>query len=77
MTGAKIIRFPIERTTETPINKRRLSRILGRSTRWIELRTREGMPASFDASGYRKYRLSEVNAWLEENGYVRVPGSVA
>lgn len=42
-----------------------------RSTRWVEMRVAEGMPAHFDGNR-RTFRLSEVMSWLagRENGAV-------
>jgi hypothetical protein len=37
--------------------------------RWIEYRMKEGMP-SWKIAGKIKFRLSEVETWLIENGYM-------
>ena len=57
-----VVRFP--RSYERPLSKRELGRVLGRSTRWIELRQREGLPAYWLGSR-RRYLLSEVLQWLD------------
>jgi hypothetical protein len=51
---------------EQLVTKRRLAEHLGRSTRWVELRVREGMPSEPPTTRYpqRRFRLSEVEAWL-------------
>ena len=48
------------------VTKRQLADHLGRSTRWIELRVREGMPSEPPTTRYphRRFKLSEVEAWL-------------
>ena len=48
------------------VTKRQLAEHLGRSTRWVELRVREGMPSEPPTTRFpqRRFRLSEVEAWL-------------
>jgi phage terminase Nu1 subunit (DNA packaging protein) len=48
------------------LTKRQPAAHLGRSTRWLELRTREGMPVleGTDRYGRRRYDLAAVEAWL-------------
>lgn len=48
------------------VTKRQIADHLGRSTRWVELRVREGMPSEAPTARYpqRRFRLSEVEAWL-------------
>lgn len=50
------------------LTKQQLARHLGRSTRWVELRVREGMPSEHPTKRYpqRRFRLSEVETWLAE-----------
>jgi hypothetical protein len=55
-----LLHFPVK--PRATLSKRQLARFLGRSTRWIELRTAEGWPASRDRNGERRYVLAE---WLE------------
>lgn len=52
--------------TEHLVTKRQLAQHLGRSTRWVELRVREGMPSEPPTTRFphRRFRLSEVEAWL-------------
>ena len=48
------------------VTKRQLAQYLGRSTRWVEMRVREGMPSESPTTRYpqRRFRLSDVEAWL-------------
>jgi predicted DNA-binding transcriptional regulator AlpA len=63
VTSAQIIAFPRGGSTEPWISKRALAQHYGRSTRWIELRMREGLPSRM-LGGRRAFRLSEVEAWM-------------
>jgi hypothetical protein len=56
------------------VTKRQLAEHLGRSTRWVELRVREGMPSEPPTTRFpqRRFRLSEVEAWLAA-GKVKPP----
>ena len=60
----KVIAFPVRQ--ELLLTKQQLARHLNRSTRWIELRVREGMPVeeATDRYGRRRYRLGAVEEWL-------------
>jgi hypothetical protein len=51
---------------EQLLTKRQLAEHLGRSTRWVELRVRQGMPSEAPTTRFphRRFRLSEVEAWL-------------
>lgn len=51
---------------EQLVTQRQLARHLSRSTRWVELRVREGMPSEPPTTRYpqRRFRMSEVEAWL-------------
>jgi len=51
---------------EQLLTKRQVAEYLGRSTRWVELRVREGMPSEPPTTRFprRRFRLSEVEAWL-------------
>jgi hypothetical protein len=51
---------------ERLVTKRQLAEHLSRSTRWVELRVREGLPSEPPTTRYpqRRFRLSEVEAWL-------------
>lgn len=49
------------------MSKRQVAGYFGYSTRWVELRVREGMPSQM-IGGHRKFRLSECEVWLMEKG---------
>lgn len=51
---------------EQLVTKRQVAEYLGRSTRWVELRVREGMPSEPPTTRFprRRFRLSEVETWL-------------
>jgi hypothetical protein len=55
------------------LDKRALAAHLGCSERWIEYRAREGMP-SWLIAGRRKFKPSDVEAWLIENGHMERVG---
>jgi hypothetical protein len=57
------------------LTKQQLADHLGRSTRWIELRVREGMPSepSTRRFPHRRFRLAEVEVWLGQ-GHRKTPG---
>jgi len=46
------------------LSKQQVAGHYGRSTRWIELRMREGLPSRM-LGGRRAFRLSIVDAWME------------
>lgn len=51
---------------EVCVSKPRLAAQLGRSTRWVELRMKEGMPVHHrDARGWPFFDPAQVAAWLE------------
>lgn len=62
--GARVVVLPTARRDREPwLSKRQVAAHFGRTTRWIELRMREGLPSRM-IGGRRGYRLSEVEAWL-------------
>lgn len=61
-----VIPFPRRTDWEPELTKRQLSERLGFSTRWVELRVREGMPCSSIKGNQRRFLLSEVEAWLAD-----------
>jgi len=63
MSGV-VIPFPARTAWEPELSKRQLAEVLGYSTRWVELRVREGMPSRMVGS-QRRFRLSDVESWLE------------
>lgn len=62
--GASVIAFPASTVREPWLSKRQIADYFGRSTRWVELRVREGLPSKM-IGGRRGFRLSEVEAWLD------------
>jgi excisionase family DNA binding protein len=62
--SATIYPFP-QRGWEPWLTKKQLAAYVGFSTRWVELRVREGMPSTI-IGGRRRFHVSEVEAWLKE-----------
>lgn len=72
LVAATVIRFP--KRFEGLLTKRQLSRIIGRSTRWIELCMRDAdLPYVRDRRGWALFDLDEVNRWLADYRAGRVP----
>ena len=63
MSGA-VVQFP--RRPNHLLTKKQLAAELGRSTRWIELRMREGLPSAPRRSPteHTRFELDVVTAWL-------------
>ena len=57
---------PIRPQTAPMVSKKALAAHLGRSTRWVELRTAEGMPSIPPSKRFstRRYNLTLVETWL-------------
>jgi predicted DNA-binding transcriptional regulator AlpA len=52
-------------TSQEPyLCKKQIAAHLGYSTRWVELKMREGLPSKM-IGGQRRYRLSEVERWID------------
>jgi hypothetical protein len=51
------------------VSKQQLAAHLGRSTRWVELRVREGMPSEPPTKRFphRRFRVADVEAWLSDS----------
>lgn len=67
--SAQVIQLGAERARRRPgtepwVNKKDLADHLKYSTRWIELRLRDGMPSS-KWGGERRFKISQVEHWLE------------
>lgn len=60
-----LIAFPSRRAHDPWVTKRQLAAYLGYSTRWIELRARDGLPSRMMGSR-RRYRISEVERWMTQ-----------
>lgn len=61
---AKIIEFPHRAGFERNLTAGELAQVLGMSERWIAYRVKEGMP-SYRYGRARRFRLSEVQAWVQ------------
>lgn len=59
----EVVRFPRRPGSEPWVSKRQVAEHFGFSTRWVELRVREGMP-SRAIGGRRRFLLSECEEWL-------------
>jgi predicted DNA-binding transcriptional regulator AlpA len=64
IVGATVVPFRRVAVHEPWLSKRQIADYLGRSTRWVELRVREGLPSKM-IGGRRGFRLSEVEAWID------------
>jgi hypothetical protein len=62
--GGSVVVFPRAAIREPWLSKRQIADYFGRSTRWVELRVREGLPSKM-IGGRRGFRLSEVEAWID------------
>jgi hypothetical protein len=62
--NARVYQLPAARPVL--LTKKHLAAHLGRSTRWVELQVRRGLPveAATDRFGGRRYDLAKVEAWL-------------
>ena len=66
MTGDLLL-FPACHAAGRLLTKRQLATELGRSTRWVELRMREGMPVAprGSAQEHTRFDLTAVRAWMD------------
>jgi hypothetical protein len=60
-----VIPFPRRTDWEPELSKRQVAQHFGFSTRWVELRVREGMPSRMRGNR-RRFLLSECEAWLAQ-----------
>jgi excisionase family DNA binding protein len=63
----RLIRMPPRPGSEPWLSKRQIAAYFGFSTRWVEMRVRDGMPSEM-FGGHRRFRASECEAWLLERG---------
>jgi predicted DNA-binding transcriptional regulator AlpA len=63
VSAANVVAFPTK--FEPWVTKAQVAAYFGRSTRWVELMTKQGLPSRM-IGGRRAYRLSEVDAWVAE-----------
>ena len=59
----EVVRLPRRPGAEPWLSKRQLADYFGFSSRWVELRLREGMPSEV-IGGRRRFRVSECEEWL-------------
>jgi hypothetical protein len=62
--GGRVVRLVTRTGFEPWLGKREVADHFGRSTRWVELRIREGLPSKM-IGGRRGFRLSDVEAWVD------------
>ena len=62
-----VVHLPVRIAVGRLLTKRQLAGQLGRSTRWIEMRMREGMPVAPRGAPneHARFDLETVHAWLE------------
>jgi hypothetical protein len=65
--GGVVVRLAPRAGFEPWLSKREIASHFGRSTRWVELRMREGLPSKM-IGGRRGFRLSDVEAWIDGRG---------
>lgn len=73
---SEVIHLPVRSAPGRLLTKRQLAAALGRSTRWVELRMREGLPVAprSTPNEHARFDLLAVRAWLDDrNGQPRVP----
>lgn len=63
--AAQVIQFPKRPGMERMLTAAELAEVLGMSERWIAYRVKDGMP-SLPLGRSRRFRLSQVERWLEE-----------
>lgn len=52
------------------LDKYQLAAFFGCGVRWIEYRVAEGLPSALIA-GRRKFRVSEVEPWMQRHGHIQ------
>jgi hypothetical protein len=58
-----IVPFPYRPGSESWLTKRQIAGHFGYSTRWVEIRVREGMPSEM-IGGHRRFLARECEKWL-------------
>lgn len=71
MSDPQIIHLDVERARRRPepepwLRKAGIAKHLGFSTRWVEMRLRDGMPSEL-WGGERRFRVTDVEAWLRDH----------
>jgi len=59
----RVIAFPRRPGSEPWLSKRQIAAHFGFSTRWVEMRVREGLPSQM-IGGHRRFLASECEEWL-------------
>jgi len=59
----QVIQFPRRPGSEPWLSKRQIAAHFGFSTRWVEVRVREGMPSEM-FGGQRRFLASQCEEWL-------------
>jgi hypothetical protein len=69
----RLLLFPAREVAPRLLTKKQLGVALGRSTRWIELRMREGLPVMPRRSANERARFdaAAVRAWLDQRAATR------
>ena len=64
---AELVHFPTRHAPGRLLTKKQLAAELGRSTRWVELRMREGLPTAPRANPaeHARFDVAAVRAWLD------------
>jgi phage terminase Nu1 subunit (DNA packaging protein) len=64
---SEVVHLPVKPVPGRLVTKRQLAAELGRSTRWVELRMREGLPVAPRANQHEhaRFELGAVRAWLD------------
>ena len=71
-----VVEIDFGRTAPITLSKKELALRLRRSTRWVEMRVRDGMPSHMDGIR-RKYSPGVVETWLAENGFKNLAARLA
>ena len=60
---------------DEPVSRKALANRLERSVAWVDARVRDGMPNEPPSADnpHRRFRLAEVNAWLEQRAASQPP----
>jgi hypothetical protein len=59
----ELVVFPRRLGSEPWLSKRQIAAHFGFSTRWVEMRVREGLPSQM-IGGHRRFLASECEEWL-------------
>lgn len=67
---SEVVHLPVRPVPGRLVTKRQLAAELGRSTRWVELRMREGLPVAprVNPHEHARFEVDAVRAWLDSRG---------